>query len=278
MTNLPVITRNTVCNDASRKGPSLLTGQECAATIRPAEAGAGISFLHLPTRTLIPASLDHVADTPHCTALQMGEARIDFSEHLLAALFAGGITDAVVEVDGGEVPLLDGSASEYAKMVAEAGIASLGAEIEPIVITSEVLVAGPNKMISAVPGGPQYWYLLDHSHRRIGRQAASFDPLKDCFATQVAPARTFSTEEEARALIEARGLEGADVGMSLIVFQDRLSAPEPFANSFAMHKVIDLIGDLYLLGRPVIGRVIAHRTGHADNRALARKIAESHAP
>lgn len=267
--------RKTFAQTATRSGPALLTGEQCTVTLRPADAGHGIVLRHMPTDTLIPADLAHVVDTPQCTSLSSGEARIDFTEHLLAVLSANGVTDALIEVDGTEIPLLDGSAAEYQAAAQEAGLVPLGDTYGPIVLTEAVTVSAPNRGIMALPGAPQYWYLLDHSHPRIGRQAACYDPLADDFARQVAPARTFSTEEEARALIEARGLEGADISMSNIAFADRLAQPEPFANSFAMHKVLDMLGDLYLLGRPVIGRIVAHRTGHADNRALAARIAET---
>jgi len=190
----------------------------------------------------------------------------------MAALAANGVTDLLVEVDGGEAPLLDGSAAPYQALLREAGIASSDQPVEPIELREPVLVAEAGKVIHALPGNPEFWYLLRHEHPLIGRQAASFSPREDDFAACVAPARTFSTEEEARALIAARGLEGADESMAIVAHADRLSAPEPFANSFAMHKVIDLLGDLHLLGRPLHATVIAYRTGHTENRALARAI------
>jgi len=209
---------------------------------------------------------------PQCTSLAAGPARIDFAEHLMAVLAANGITDVLVEVEGGEIPLLDGSAAPYQELLEDAGVAGLGGSVEPIVLPEPVTVASGGKVIGALPGKPEFWYVLDHAHPLIGRQTGCYRLGTDDFARGVAPARTFTTEDEARTLIAARGLEGADETMAIVAYEDRLSAPEPFPNSFAMHKVLDLMGDLYLLGRPLHATVIAFRTGHADNRALARAI------
>jgi len=267
----PVV-RRTVRRSAAISGKTLLTGQPVTVSLHPAESGSGIVFRHSPTSTDIPATLEHVADVPQCTSLQAEGVRIDFAEHLLAALAAGGITDALVEVDGSEVPLLDGSAAPYEALLREAQPQPLTETVEPISLLESVKIETEQKVIIALPGNPEFWYLLDHEHPLIGRQAAVYRPLRDDFRSQAAPARTFTTEEEARVLIAARGLEGADEGMAIVAYADRLSAPEPFPNSFAMHKVIDMLGDLYLLGRPLHATVIAYRTGHTDNRALARAI------
>jgi UDP-3-O-acyl N-acetylglucosamine deacetylase len=264
--------RKTVARSAGLTGQALLTGEPVTVTLRPADAGAGVAFRHLPTGTDIPATLDHVAEVPHCTSLQLGAARIDFVEHLLAVLSANGVSDVVVEVGGGEAPLLDGSAAPYQALFEEAQPAPLAEAVEPIQLPELVRLESDGKVIIALPGNTRFWYLLEHEHPLIGRQAASFDPQRDDFARRVAPARTFATEEEARALIAARGLGGAHESMAIVAYADRLSAPEPVANSFAMHKVIDMVGDLYLLGRPLNATVIAYRTGHTDNRALARAI------
>jgi UDP-3-O-[3-hydroxymyristoyl] N-acetylglucosamine deacetylase len=190
----------------------------------------------------------------------------------MAALSANGITDALVEVDGSEIPLLDGSATPYQRLLEQAGLAPLTGGVEPIALTEPITVASGGKVIAALPGKPEFWYVLDHPHPLIGRQTACFRPGADDFAGGVAPARTFTTEEEARALIAARGLSGADETMAIVAYADRLSAPEPFPDSFAMHKIIDLLGDLYLLGRPIHATVVAFRTGHMENRALARLV------
>jgi UDP-3-O-[3-hydroxymyristoyl] N-acetylglucosamine deacetylase len=264
--------RRTVRRSAAISGKTLLTGQSVTVSLHPAESGSGIVFRHGPTGTDIPATLEYAADVPQCTALQAESARIDFVEHLLAALAAGGITDALIEVEGSEVPLLDGSAAPYEALLREAQPQPLAEAVEPIELHESVKIETDEKVIIALPGEPAYWYLLDHEHPLIGRQAAIYRPRRDDFRSQVAPARTFTTEEEARALIAARGLEGADEGMAIVAYADRLSAPEPFPNSFAMHKVIDMLGDLYLLSRPLNATVIAYRTGHTDNRALAQAI------
>jgi UDP-3-O-[3-hydroxymyristoyl] N-acetylglucosamine deacetylase len=269
----PRCCRNTVGRSASLAGRAILTGALVQVTLRPSECGSGLCFRHLPTGVVIPADLDHAANVPNCTSLAGDGARIDFVEHLMAALFAGGITDAVVEVDGGEVPLLDGSAAPYHALIEEAGVVSLGEFLEPFALDRVVTVGDGVRTIEAAPSAvPGFEYLLDHPHPLIGRQAARFHTGAGGFAVSAAPARTFATEEEAKALVAARGLAGAELGMAIIAYDDRLSDPEPFPQSFAMHKIVDLMGDLYLLGRPVAAHVRGSRTGHADNRALAAAI------
>jgi len=272
------VPRRTVKRSAGLTGRALLTGEPVTVSVRPADCGAGIVFRHRPSGTDIPATLDHVADVPQCTSLRAGEVRIDFIEHLMAVLSAEGITDVLVEVNGGELPLLDGSAAPYQALLTEAGLVASAEAVAPVELAEPVEVVSAGKGIVALPGNPRFWYLLEHAHPLIGRQAACFDAVRDDFAREVAPARTFATEEEARALIAGRDLRGAEEAMATIAFADRLSGPEPFANSFAMHKVIDMLGDLYLLGRPVNATIIAYRTGHADNRALARAIRSAAEP
>lgn len=263
--------RKTVCRAVGLTGRSLATGENVSVTLHPT-SGSGILFRHLPSGVEIPGTLEHVADVPHCTALERQGVYIEYVEHLMAVLAAHGITDLVIEVSGDQLPLLDGSAAPYEALIERAEPITLSESVVPIQLTESVMHEVDGKVIIALPGNAAYWYLLDHPHPLIGRQAATFRPDHDNFARQVAPARTFSTEEEARGLIQARGLEGAEETMAIIAFPDRLSAPEPFANSFAMHKIIDLMGDLYLLGCPLRATVIAFRTGHKENRALARAI------
>jgi UDP-3-O-acyl N-acetylglucosamine deacetylase len=264
--------RQTVARANSLSGPCLATGAEVTVTLRPAPTKTGLVFRHVPTRTDIPANLAHVAEVPNCTSLRSGEARIDFVEHLMAALWAERITDAIVEVDGGEIPLLDGSARPYVALARAAGKARLAGEVPPIRVGEIPVVHGEGDRIISAGPGEGYSYLLDHPHPLIGLQAAAFFPASDDFATALAPARTFATEQEARMLLAARDLKGAQPEMAIIAYDDHLSEPEPMPDSFARHKLVDMIGDLYLLGRPLEALVIGTRTGHAENQVLAAEI------
>jgi len=266
----------TVSRAETITGPSLATGAEVTVTIRPAEAGTGILFRHVPTGIGIPADLHHVAEVPNCTSLTSGEARIDFVEHLMAALWAERITDAVIEVDGGGVPLLDGSAAPYLALLEEAGEARLEGEVPVIEVSDRVFYHSRDGCVILAKPGRGFSYALEHPHPLIGSQFATYVPESEGFAESLARARTFATEQEVQALLTARGLQGAQPDMAIVAFGDRLSAPEPMGNSFARHKIVDMIGDLYLLGRPLAADVIACKTGHGDNRALARKIAEAY--
>jgi len=268
--------RTTVGRAETIAGPSLATGAEVTVTIRPAEAGTGILFRHLPTGTGVPADLHHVAEVPNCTSLALGEVRIDFVEHLMAALWAHRISDAAIEVDGGEVPVLDGSAAPYAALLQRAGEAGLEGDVPVIEVSGRVFYHSRDGCIILAKPGRGYSYALEHAHPLIGSQFATYRPDSESFAQSLASARTFATEQEVRALLAARGWQGAQPDMAIVAFDDHLSTPEPMGNSFARHKIVDLIGDLYLLGRPLVADVIACKTGHADNRALARTIAKAY--
>ncbi len=268
--------RTTVARAKTIAGPSLATGAAVTVTVSPAEAKTGILFRHLPTGADIPADLAHTAEVPNCTSLRAGEARVDFVEHLMAALWAQRITDAIIEVGGGEVPLLDGSAEPYLTMIREAGERRLEGEVRAIEVSDRAFYHFRDGRVILARPGRGYSYALEHEHPLIGRQYASYLPDSDSFARDLACARTFATEQETRALLAARGLKGAQPEMAIIVYEDRLSEPEPTKDSFARHKIVDMIGDLYLLGRPFGADVVACRTGHADNRALARQIAEAY--
>jgi len=122
---------------------------------------------------------------------------------------------------------------------------------------------------------PCFGYVLDYAHPLIGRQFALYRPHSDNYVTELAPARTFATEEQARALLHAGDLKAGSEANAIVVYPDRLSAEPRLENEFARHKILDMLGDLWLLGRPLLAHVIGYRTGHTENHALARRILQT---
>jgi UDP-3-O-[3-hydroxymyristoyl] N-acetylglucosamine deacetylase len=202
------------------------------------------------------------------------DSHVAYIEHLMAALAAGGITDLKVQVNGPELPLLDGSARPWVALLKEAGVAEAEGDVFPLAPAEPVVICEGEAFLSALPAGEtELVYVLDHPHPLVGRQWARFRPATDDFAAEIAPARTFTTEQEARQA-QAQGLlKGGSEENAIVIYPDHLSAPPGLPHAFARHKLLDLIGDLYLLGRPLRARVVAYQSGHELNHRLAQALA-----
>jgi UDP-3-O-acyl N-acetylglucosamine deacetylase len=221
---------------------------------------------------------ESVVDTRRCTVIVACGKRFSTVEHLMSALSGCGITDAVVEFDGPEAPILDGSALEFVRSIREAGIEDLPGALDPIVVQTPIDIVGASgeRIIAAPFDGFSLTAVIDYPDRpAIGTQAATYSP--DCdYELMVAPARTYgflSELEHVRAL-------GLATGASLdncIALNDDGSADERtplrFDNELARHKLLDAIGDLALAGRPIRALVVALRPSHAVNSALTRRLA-----
>ncbi len=267
--------RRTVAHSVAKRGRGVWSGQEVTVRLEPAEAGHGLRARRDDCGVEIPLHVSGVRHTENCTVVGEPPHVVSSTEHLLSALSAFGITDVLIGLDGPEVPLFDGSAAAFAEMLQEAGSVELSGEVEPIPLAEPILVAEAERAILALPADePAFGYVLDYAHPLIGRQFALYKPHRDDYATELAPARTFVTQEQAEALLRAGELRGGSEANAIVVYADHLSAELRLEQEFARHKILDLLGDLYLLGRPLLAHVIAYRTGHTENNALARRIAE----
>ncbi|MEA3400678.1 MAG: UDP-3-O-acyl-N-acetylglucosamine deacetylase [Armatimonadota bacterium] len=268
------LTRATVKSAASAAGVGVRSGQDVTLTIGPAEIGAGLTVERADLGERWPLDLAHCAPGPGATVCGEGDAAVCFIEHLLAALWSRGITDCLVSLDGPEVPLFDGSALPLLEVIDEAGVARSGAPLEPLEVGEPAMVIDEHRALCALPGEPaEFAYSLEHDHPLIGRQFVSFVPERDDFEVEVAPARTFITLEEAEELREAGMLAAGSEENCLVVYPDHCSEEPAISQAFARHKLLDLLGDLYLLGRPVLGRIFAFYTGHRHNHELAHMLA-----
>lgn len=242
--------------------------------VHPARDG-GIRFVResAPMVT-IPAHLSAVRSTARRTVLAADGYSVATTEHLLAALYALGVDHARVVVDGEELPALDGSAGEYVEAIRSVGLTTLPQPRKPLVLRQPVWWREGDAHLLALPStGLRISYVLEYAHPLVGTQVASFAVTPETFGEAIAPARTFGFLEWAEAL-RARGLAlGASPENTVVIAPDRILAPLRFADEFVRHKVLDLIGDLALLGRPLRAHVIAIRGGHATNVALAKRIA-----
>jgi UDP-3-O-[3-hydroxymyristoyl] N-acetylglucosamine deacetylase len=269
------VQRKTVNTDVSISGIGLHSGIYTTVELHPAPAGNGIQFVRSDVRGLrIPALQSSTTALDHATAVGMDDVQVGTVEHLLAALMAWGVTDVDIHIDGPEVPIIDGSALPFMHLIDAAGVRELGAEIPVLRIEEPIEVVSGEKSIRIVPANRLIIkYAIDFDHPLIGRELLQFDPSHDNFFTKIAPARTFGFLREVETL-RKHGLARGGSLENAVVLDDRrvLNGPLRFRDEFVRHKILDLIGDLALVGRPIVGEITAHRGGHALHSRFVAEI------
>ncbi|MCK5000790.1 MAG: UDP-3-O-[3-hydroxymyristoyl] N-acetylglucosamine deacetylase [Anaerohalosphaera sp.] len=273
--------QKTIKSEIKLSGKGLFCGEDVKLIMRPAPEDTGVVFLRtdLADPVKIQVSVDNIADRDRRTALKKGSVAIETPEHCLAAISSLGIDNITIEIDGLELPGFDGSSDEYVKAINKTGLVEQKSQRDEIVITEPISVINGDKSIYALPSESDslsITYDLDYTeHTGIGRQLYSCQVTPEHFESQLSTARTFCLEAEARQM-HAHGVGTHLTPKDILV----ISSDGPIKNTFRFpnecvrHKVVDLIGDMALVGKPVIGRIVAYKTGHALNQKLARKIAK----
>jgi UDP-3-O-[3-hydroxymyristoyl] N-acetylglucosamine deacetylase/3-hydroxyacyl-[acyl-carrier-protein] dehydratase len=275
--------QKTIGKEVFLTGLGLFTGEQATVTLAPAEPDSGITFIRDQDgkSATINAMIQNVLKRPRRTCLKNGTLMVETVEHCLAALSGMGIDNAIVRVKGGragELPAGDGSSRPFVEMVEEAGINEQSAVLNPFIIRKPEQVSIGDATLAALPGPSDRLEIIYdfEAPAPLGQEVYRFtlDPAHpEEFATQVAPARTWVFEHEANEL-QARGLGVHLTPKDLLVISPRgpIDNTYRFADECVRHKVLDLIGDLYLLGRPLRGRLVAHKSGHELNHMLVRKL------
>ena len=237
------------------------TGQKVAAMVEPAPANAGITI------NGVQATANNVTSTDRATTIG-GAALV---EHLLSAAFGLGVENLSITIKGPELPALDGSALPWVEALVRAGIVNLAATRDYLIVQKPVQLPGKDRSLSALPyDGFKVDFMVKFVG--IGEQFLSFDPENQSYAREIAPARTFGYVEEYEGL-KARGLAlGASAANALILSRDGYQNEPRFPDELVRHKVLDLIGDLALLGRPLKAWIKADRSGHQLNAELVRRL------
>lgn len=272
--------QHTLARECVVRGKGLLLGQDAELVICPAPPDTGIVFERsdLNPPVAIPALAENVVRRPRRTTLRSGDVSIDTVEHCLSALAGLRVDNAILRLRGPELPCGDGSALPFLDPMLEAGLTEIDTPRRVYKLREAISIDEPGATIAALPhdeAGMRVVFDLDYKENahRIGKQAWSFDTVNGDYLAEVAPARTFSLREEAEALWAAgmcRHLTPRDV---LVIGEDGpIDNAFRFDNEPVRHKVLDLIGDLYLVGCAVACRVLAHRSGHHMNRRLAQAI------
>jgi len=249
----------------------------------PAEVDAGVSFVRvdLPNRPHIRASADHIGSRQRRTALEFGGAEVHTVEHLFAALAGLGIDNLLIEINGPEVPGMDGSSQPFVENIQKAGIQDLKAPRRQFRLDEPVAVHNGDATLIALPTDEDRLtieYTLDYRNNgstELPLQRIRIDFDEDTFTHMIAPARTFCLYSEAEALRESGLGKGASTTNTLVVRDGEVLDNElRFKDEFVRHKVLDLIGDLFLLGMDLRAHITATRTGHRDNMELVRRLSE----
>jgi UDP-3-O-[3-hydroxymyristoyl] N-acetylglucosamine deacetylase len=246
----------------------------CTVTLRPAEFASGIRFKHLPSGIEIPALAQFVGDCSLATTLVHQGIRLQTVEHVLSALMGLGIDHLTVEVDGEELPILDGSAAPWVQAIQEAGIRPMALWPRFLRMLKPVEVHRGDKWMRVSPHrGLRIAYTIDFAHPAIGRQSRELTLTPEKYIRDLSSARTFCLEEDIE-FMRAHGLAKGGSLENAVVFSPTgpLNESLRFEDEAVRHKILDLVGDLVLLGAPLEGLVEAHMAGHALHVELAKAI------
>jgi len=274
-----MIRQRTLKNAIKATGVGLHTGQKVYLTLKPAPQNTGILFRRVDLDPVvdIPAKAENVGDTTLSTSLVKGDVKVSTVEHLLSAMAGLGIDNAIVELSAPEVPIMDGSAGPFVFLIQSAGIEEQVAPKQFIRIKKEVTVTDGDKTASFKPfNGFKVSFSIDFDHPVFrGRSlAASVDFSSTSFVKEVSRARTFGFMHEIEYL-RSKGLaKGGSVDNAIVVDEYRILNEDGlrYDDEFVKHKVLDAIGDLYLLGNSLIGEFRAHKSGHALNNKSLRQL------
>jgi UDP-3-O-[3-hydroxymyristoyl] N-acetylglucosamine deacetylase len=240
----------------------------------PAPAEHGIRFVRTDVGVEIPATLGHIGGQDHATTLSRGGVSIGTVEHLLAALYGTGVDDARVELDGPEVPILDGSAAPFVILLHEAGLRPLAVPRLHVRVLEPVEVVHGSKSARLLPSDHfEIAYAIGFDHPLLRHQALSLRVSPRSFTEALAPARTFGFLREVEMLRKSGLALGGSLENAVVIGETGvLNNKLRFEDEFVRHKMLDAVGDLALLGRPLRGRLEASRAGHALHAAVAQKL------
>ena len=294
--------QHTLLNSLSISGTGLHTGVLVDMTLLPANPGFGIQFqrVDLPNQPVIKADCDLVTDTSRGTTLQVGDAKVSTVEHILAALVGMGVDNALIQLNGPEIPIMDGSSAPFIDAIEQVGVLEQDAAKAWYSIDENIFHYDEDKRVEmvALPAlDYQITTLIDFNSPVLGTQHAALKTIKD-FKAEIAPCRTFCFLHELETLLEHDLIKGGDINNAIVVVDKPVTNDEMgrlakvfkrekievksegylnnlelrFPNEPARHKLLDVVGDLALIGYPIKARIIANRPGHSSNVEFAKKI------
>ena len=272
--------QRTIASPVIIKGVGLHTGRKCKATVLPAAENAGIRFVRtdLPGSPTFAANVKNVVDVVRGTTLGEGDARVYTIEHVLSALNGLEIDNVTIEMDENEPPVMDGSAKAFVEQIRAAGIVDQSAPKNYFTVSAPFEYSANQTKIRIEPSDRfEIDCEVDYNHPVIGRQRLTF-ARGDDYAALVAPARTFCFDYEIEALKKNGLAKGGSLDNAIVVGPEGIYNPGEslrFKDEFVRHKVLDLMGDLMLIGQPIRAKIIAERCGHGHNVKFLRALLQS---
>jgi UDP-3-O-[3-hydroxymyristoyl] N-acetylglucosamine deacetylase len=267
--------QRTLRRQISCAGIGLHSGNKVTLSLKPAPANSGIRFRRTDLGNLeIQATVANLAGMHYATGLAHNEGSVETVEHLLAALVSLGIDNVVVELNYPEVPIMDGSAAPFVYLIQEAGIKPLGVPKRLLRVRQPIELTRGDKRIAIYPSDHfKITYSISFDHPMLRHQARTVSLSEDSFIEEIAPARTFGFLKEVE-LLRQHGLAlGGSLENAIVIGETGvLNNQLRFEDEFVRHKILDAVGDLALVGYPVVGHLVVHRGGHALHAAFAAKL------
>jgi UDP-3-O-[3-hydroxymyristoyl] N-acetylglucosamine deacetylase len=267
--------QRTLKQKVSFEGIGLHTGRYSKVHLKPAPRDTGIIFIRTDKELAIKASIGSVTDTAFSTTLGYNGIKIRTVEHILAVLAGLGIDNLTIEVNGPEIPILDGSSMELTSLILKGGIAKQSKKRPYIRITNPVVLTDGHAEIAAFPhNGIHITYRIHFNHYLLGEQNLSLELTEESFAMEIAPARTFGFLKDVEYLKANGFARGGSFDNAIILGESGIlnSSGLRFKDEFVRHKILDLIGDLSLSGFPIYGHIIANKSGHTTNMKFLKKL------
>jgi len=273
--------QRTVRRQISCVGIGLHSGNKVHLSLKPAVAGSGIRFRRTDLgHDEVPATIQHLAGIQLATGLARNDVSVETVEHLMAALVAMGVDNVLIELNSPEVPIMDGSAAPFIYLIHEAGVRKLQAPRTYLKIVRPIAISRGDKRIALYPSDHfKVTYSISYDHPLLRHQSRTLRITEESFIEEVAPARTFTFLKDVE-MLRRNGLAlGGSLDNAIVLGETGvLNNALRFEDEFVRHKILDAVGDLALVGYPVIGHLVAHRAGHALHTEFASKILdETHA-
>ncbi len=270
--------QRTLAREVSIQGKALHTGEEVTLTLKPAPVDHGVVFkrIDLNGAPELKPRVDFVTDLVRATTIQDGHAKVHTVEHVLSALHGCGVDNAVIEMNASEAPIMDGSAKPYVNLILEGEPVEQDKEREYYTLETPISVTKGDSSIIALPCDELKISCTSADDRGIHTQHLSLSIDPDVYITQIAAARTFTIYEDIEELLKLGKIKGGSLDCAVVIKGDKILSKEPlrFKDEFVRHKILDIIGDIMLLGMPLKAHIVATRPGHAINAQLTKSLFE----
>jgi UDP-3-O-[3-hydroxymyristoyl] N-acetylglucosamine deacetylase len=266
--------QKTISQSINFQGHGIHSGENVNITLKPASKNTGITFVRTDQNNCaINASVENLHNANRATILKNNQTTINTPEHLLAACFGLGIDNLIIEIDNNEVPIMDGSSKNFVEKLLQAGIKDLAAPKEKIIIKEPIIVKNQAAYLMALPCNTfKITFLIDYPETFIGDQIKSSEINDQTFINEIAPARTYGFYSEVKDLLEKNLAQGGTLENAVVVAENNYMNKLRFDDELVRHKILDLIGDLAIIGKPINGHFVGVKSGHALNGELVREL------